>query len=266
MVDEASDLSRVIGTIRGHHGRFLALMLLVALGGCAPAGDGTDSTTAPPASLDDQTHEAQDIWKIPALAPLEPGEYFIDPDFDPSTPLLVFYEIPSSGWSQWIGGFKRAANGHVGVSITEITNLVTDGCHDHSHADPPIGPSVDDLATALTNLAPFEVTSPPANVNAYGHSGQYLALIVPNLPVEGSGANLRFTDCEEGRLKSWVAPFDTEPNDAFYGYTRPAFTEEFWILDVEGTRLMIAAERSADSPHEDLEDLRTILESIRIEP
>jgi hypothetical protein len=65
---------------------------------------------------------------------------------------------------------------------------------------------------------------------------------------------------------SWVAPWDTTSGDAFYGYTGPGYTEEFWILDVEGTRLMIAAERSADSPQQDLEELNTILDSIRIEP
>ena len=64
---------------------------------------------------------------------------------------------------------------------------------------------------------------------------------------------------------SWVAPFDTPPDDAFYGYTGPGYTEEFWILDVDGSRLMIAAERSPDSPSEDLAELRDILGSIRIE-
>ena len=36
----------------------------------------------------------------------------------------------------------------------------------------------------------------------------------------------------------------TAEGDAYYGYTGPGYTEEFWILDVEGTSLMIAAERS----------------------
>ena len=47
---------------------------------------------------------------------------------------------------------------------------------------------------------------------------------------------------------SWVAAVDTESKNVFYGYTGPGFTEEFWILDVDRTRLMIAAERSLDSP------------------
>ena len=72
---------------------------------------------------------------------------------------------------------------------------------------------------------------------------------MPDLPVTGEGDDLRFAGCVEGKLKSWVAPFDTaEPGDAYYGYTGPGYVEEFWILDVEGTRLMIAGEQSPGSP------------------
>jgi len=87
---------------------------------------------------------------------------------------------------------------------------------------------------------------------------------VPDLPVEGDPADdRRFTGCEEGKLKSWVAFIDTaEEGDAFYGYTGPGYREEFWILDVDGTRLVIAAERSAGSPRRDLAELSAVLDSV----
>jgi hypothetical protein len=205
--------------------------------------------------------------ELEPFAPLGPGTYFIDPDGDPSTPLRVVYEVPVEGWSMWIGAAEFADDGHVGVSITTVTNLVLHGCRDHSWADPPVGPSVDDLATALADLAPFMVTSPPRDVTAFGYRGKHLELTVPDLPVEEEGDDRRFTGCVDGKLKSWIAFIDTaEEGDAFYGYTGPRYREEFWILDVEGTRLMVAAERSPGSPPEDLAELRAILESIRIEP
>jgi hypothetical protein len=89
---------------------------------------------------------------------------------------------------------------------------------------------------------------------------------VPDLPVEGEGGDRSFTGCVEGNLKSWVAAIDTEPGESFYGYTGPGYTEEFWILDVDGTRLVITAERSPGSPRKDLAEQRAILESIQIEP
>jgi hypothetical protein len=179
----------------------------------------------------------------------------------------VVYEVPFERWSQWIGAVKFAGDGHVGVSITTVTNLVRHGCQDHSWAEPPVGPSVDDLAAALADLAPFRVTSPPKDVTIYGYRGKYLQLTVPDLPVEGQGDDRRFPGCEEGTLKSWVAAIDTEPGDAFYGYNaEPGRTEDFWILDIEGTRLMIEANRSPDSPRKDVAEMRAILDSIRIEP
>ena len=52
-------------------------------------------------------------------------------------------------------------------------------------------------------------------------------------------------------------------NTHFYGYTAPGYAEEFWILDVEGTRLMMAAGQSPDSPPEDVAERDAILDSIR---
>jgi hypothetical protein len=70
-----------------------------------------------------------------------------------------------------------------------------------------------------------------------------------------------------GTLKSWVAAIDTAPGDAFYGYNgEPGRIEEFWILDVDSTRLMIEANWSPASPREDVAEMRAILDSIQIEP
>jgi hypothetical protein len=122
-------------------------------------------------------------------------------------------------------------------------------------------------ANGLAALAPFQVTSAPEDVTIYGYTGKHLELTVPDLPVDGVGDHGHFTGCTDGDLKSWVAPFDTaEPGDVYYGYTGPGYTEEYWILDVEGTRMMIAAERSPGSPSEDIAERDTILDSIRIEP
>jgi len=248
--------------------RLLVSVVLLALGACAPGTEASDAVGSPEAPSDESpTATVQDIMELEFFAPLDPGTYFIDPDLDPSTPLRVVYEVPFEGWSQWIGAAKSSDDGHVMVSIITVSNLVRHGCRDHSWADPPVGPSVDDLAAALADLAPFRVTSPPKDVTIYGYSGKHLELTVPDLPVEGQGDDRRFAGCIDGTLKSWVAFVDTaEEGDAYYGYSGPGFREEFWILDVEGTRLMIEAGRSAGSPPKDIAELRAILDSIQIEP
>ena len=249
--------------MRTRHGGALALAIMLAVGACASSPEPDDTAPAAAAPSETETETAPtvpDIFTIvEPLSPVEPGTYSIDADLDPSTSLRAVFEVPAEGWSSWLGAAKFGPDdGHVGVSITTVVNLVTHGCRDHLAADPPVGPTVDDLATALAELEPFVVTTPPEDVTIYGYRGKHLEWTVPEMS---------FDRCDAGDVRSWVAPIDAaEPGDAFYGYTGPGYTEEFWILDVEGTRLMIAAERSPDSPAEDLAEQRDLLASIRIEP
>jgi hypothetical protein len=249
--------------------RLLMLALVVVVAGCGSGREAGPANTSHSASDPSPDPAIQDVMKVAdigSFAPLEPGTYFMDPDLDPSTSLRVVYEVAADGWVQWLGASKFAADGHVAVSITTVSNLVRHGCRDHSRLDPPIGPTADDLATALAELAPFRVTSPPTDVTIYGYRGKHLELIVPNLPMTGRGNDRRFAECAGGKLKSWVDPLSRPyAEDAFYGYTGPGYTEEFWILDIDGSRLMIAAERSPGSPPDDVDAQRAILDSIRIE-
>jgi hypothetical protein len=223
------------------------------------------STTTSPTSTSEigSTTIIQNIGDLPEFAPLEAKTYYIDPDDDASTPLRVMYTIPEEGWLMWIGTVKReeGEDRAVMVSITTVSNLMVDACVDQRPADPPIGPTVDDLAAGLAELPPFQVTKPPTDVTINGYSGQHLELTIPDdLPYDPDGGS--WTDCGRGELQSWIG---TESFDYFYGYA-PGQVEEFWILDVDGTRLMIQSRWFPESPPEDIAEMRTILDSIRIEP
>ena len=247
--------------MRPRDGWAIVVGVTFVLAACSSGPSVADLPT-PTTPSSDPGSAAQDVWAFEHFTDLEPGTYFIDPDLDPDTSLRVEFEIPAEGWQAWTGAAKFSEVGHVGVSITDVSNLVSHGCRDHSWADPPVGPSVDDLATALADLAPFRVTSPVKDVTIYGYDGEYLELTVPKLPVDGAGKfGVRRREPHElGRCVRHAA------GDAFYGYTGPGYIEEFWILDVDGSRLMIAAERSPGSPPKDVAELSAILDSIRIEP
>ena len=200
------------------------------------------------------------------FSPLEVETYFIEPD---ATDIQVFFNIPAEGWLSWIGTFKPeqgtdAPYQLVGMSIVNVTNVVQEGCTTHAAADPPIGPTVDDMAAALAALSPFILTKPPSDVMVDGFSGKHLELTVPDLAVRVIGDDTAFTDCMDGgELKSWIG----EPlSFAFHGYSFPGQVEEIWLLDVDGTRLMIEALWSPGSPEGDIAELRSILDSIDIVP
>ena len=115
-------------------GRWLPCLvgLGIILAGCAaatPTGTAVPSPTPlpSPAPTASPASSIQDIMELEPLGPIEAGTYFIDPDGDASTPLRVVYEVPAEGWSEWIGAAKFSDVGHVGVSITTVTNLVPMG-------------------------------------------------------------------------------------------------------------------------------------------
>jgi hypothetical protein len=119
------------------------------------------------------------------------------------------------------------------------------------------------MATALAELEPFELTKPPTAVTVFGFSGKYLELTVPDIAFEATEDDTVFPDCEDGELWSWIgAPLSF----AFHGYTQPGAVEEFWLLDVDGQRLMIVAATSPGSSDGDLAELRSVLDSIEIVP
>jgi hypothetical protein len=200
---------------------------------------------------------------------------------------VTFQGFATEGWMTWFGAVKYVpedADGFTGLSITTVSNLVGDGCRDHTALDPPVGPTVDDLAIALSQLAPFEVTAPPTDVTLFGYQGKHVELTVPALTVKGAGEasvsrNIaKFTDCADGELHSWISPINDRSSSllawssarkapgVFNAYQVPGQTEEFWILDVEGTRLVLVSFDSPQSPAADVAERDAVFDSIRIEP
>jgi hypothetical protein len=179
-------------------------------------------------------------------------------------PVRVSYTIPAPGWFSFIGPYKDVEDRdeRVNVLIAGIENVTIDACKQQQPAEPPVGASVGDLAAALSNLPPFEVTSPPMEVTAYGYSGMHVQIRVP-LDLVYRAEFDSFIGCQEAVLRSWIA---APLSFAFYGYVAPGDTEDFWILDVEGTRVVIAALATANASKDLRAEQQAILDSIVIEP
>jgi hypothetical protein len=228
--------------------------------------DTADPTPATTAATQDTTGAAvQKMEDLPeGMSELPPGRYSIDPDGDDATPLRVSFQVSAEGWTPWLGAYKFRDDALSSFSITTVTNLVTNGCTAHFPLDPAVGPSVDDLATALAQLPPFEVAAAPTDVTLFGYSGKHLELAVPDLRSTGVGDNRRYAACVNGELRSWVSPL---LGGSFWGYSGIAdLSEEFWILDVDGTRLVLVQLDSPNAPAQDIAERDAMFDSIRIEP
>lgn len=235
----------------------------------APTATPTSITTgapvaaaSPTATATDPCEVDEDLGELPANATCRTS--FINPD-DPIAPFAQ-YTIPAPGWRAFNGTFKDVETDdgvqRVGALFVTITNLTIDACERQRPAVPPIGPSVDDLAAGIAALPPFEVTAPPTDVTAFGYAGKHVAIRVP-FDQPSSGFEM-FTGCGSQLLKSWIAPGHV--SFAFNGYTAPGDTEEFWILDVEGTRLIISALASANASAELVAERQAVLDSVVIIP
>jgi hypothetical protein len=123
--------------------------------------------------------------------------------------------------------------------------------------------SVGTPTSALAALSPFDLTEPPSDVTIDGFSGKHLELTVPDLAFERSDHGNSFTDCTDGELWSYIGKPLSFANHA---YSHPGQVEEIWLLDVDGTRLMIVAGTSPGSSEGDIAELRSILDSIDIVP
>ena len=108
---------------------------------------------------------------------------------DPTVPLS--YTVPD-GW-QLIGEWGLA-NNSAAVHFYDIANLFADGCN-WVLVDPPVGPTVDDLAAGWATLPGFVATA-PADVTVDGYAGKQVEFTVPNFDTN---------ECKQGQFMLWTA-------------------------------------------------------------
>ena len=139
---------------------------------------------------------------------------------------------------------------HAGLMLFAGVDFVfADPCQWRDGFMPSIGPSVEDLATALANQ-PQRGESVPSEVSIDGYSGQLIELTVPS--------DIDFADCDSdgGQFYSFPGRFHQGPDQH----------DEFYIIDVDGSRVVIDAPYFPGTPPEVRDELRQIIDSIQIEP
>ena len=111
-------------------------------------------------------------------------------------------------------------------------------------SDIPVGPTVDDFATALADH-PLLDTTTPIDVTLAGYSGKYMDLQVPR----PRGVYLEY-----------------EPWDGNIYAQGSGHRWHLWILDVDGQRVVVEATDYAGTSAQDRAELQSIVDSVVIEP
>jgi len=208
--------------------------------GSLPEATPTPSAAAPSPAATPQS--------LPAVigSELTAGTYYL-PDF----PVGVAFTVSGRGWQACSESPVEQSlcyypgedfGGQLGFLI--VSNVAADPCSPGEVLlDPPVGPSVDDLVTAISSLEGYEI-SIPIDTSVDGFSGKLMTVTAPS----DSGCN-------------GFAPWATE--DRTTGML-PGETNVLRIIDVAGVRVMITTSFGPESLFAAAFD--EVLDSVQITP
>jgi hypothetical protein len=232
-----------------------AIVLAVILGinyfSAPNVGNDPDASPSPSAAAS----AAASPKPLPTVlgTPLSPGTYFLT-----SFPVQLTVEVPTfEPPAEWVAGCsdggvleqsvctKSTPTANVmAIGFPVVDNVVADPCGSGELLDPPIGPTVDDLVSAIANLAGFGTTT-PLDIKVDGFDGKQFTVTAPDVP-----------DCG----LTWAA------GERINGMG-PGEANVVRILDVNGVRVVITG---AYDPVKASEADRTTIEqfiaAINIEP
>jgi hypothetical protein len=177
-----------------------------------------------PGGFDEDPRAASITFTFDAPASWEPFE---------KNAVLIDDNAPPDGAALFI---------YVGADV----GLFSDPCRPEprGEADIPVGPTVDDLVTALIDHPSLEVTS-PVGVTLGGYSGTYLDLLVPDD----------------------ISPCATyHAMDAHIYAQGPGHRWHMWVLDVGGVRVLVETDDYAGTSAQRRAELQSIVDSIQITP
>jgi hypothetical protein len=218
-------------------------------------GSNVGGPTATPSSIPTSTVTSTSSTRpMPAdqHGALQPGTYVAGDPFS----LRVTFTLPA-GWLGSIGGPYLVNLGWAdkpgGISFSIFDKVSADPCHsEKGYLDPPPGPTVVDLATALAKM-PGIVLTDVAAASVDGYNGKQLTMAAPD-----SFASCTFSSFDGYVI--WQLPLGT---------TRSMSSGErdrVWILDIAGKRLVIVVSDAPGYTSAQRAELQAVFDSIRIEP
>ena len=231
----------------------VALIVIIAI----PRGSGGVGGPTPPPS--------PSLTASPS--PTSPRPSTVASVFPPSGPLTIgrqsmtrggvqlSVDVPTSGWSSdqgyFIGTDTEPKSGYVSFLFWDPSpkGVYVDSC---AHKPgPEVGPSIADLASAVSTMPNVTLVSGPSNVTVGGHAAK---LVVVKVPLNASCAEVA-----EG-FDLWYG--DMANGEVRYA-TAPGVTLRVWVIDVDGTRLFIEAETFKEAGPTVPQEIQKMVDSIQ---
>ena len=186
-----------------------------------------------------------------SAGPLAAGTYRLTTADDPSAEIVLpegsTITVPA-GWVAAGGSRVNKDEATVGFWNWEgdFSTVYQDPCQwQGSEIEPPVGPTVDDLANALASQAE-RGDAVPVDVTIGGYDGKLIELSVP--------PDIDFADCDHGEFRSWSGRFHQGPGQVDLVY----------ILDVDGQRTVIDAAYMPSTSEAVQAERQAIIDSIQL--
>ncbi len=223
-------------------------------------GPSTSPTTAPPSPAPTPSPRPADEVPFDDVA-LDPGSYSVYGTHD-GHQLRMTFDVPA-GWfghESWFVYNEAAADvsdfvvdsagsALVPYELNEpITRTYLDPC-DRGAAE-AVGPTVDELVTALSNEKHRAVISGPTDITVSGYAGKTIEI--------GPADAIDPASCTGGHLVLWATRSGGER------WIQPDLVQTIWIIDVDGQRVLIEGNHGPNTSAADQADLQAMMESIEI--
>jgi hypothetical protein len=249
----------------------VVLIVVVALnllpGSPAPGGEPSVSPSAEPS--DAALSAEPSVW-----AGLPAGPFLVTQSDDP---VQVTFDIASPGWTHYsefdyVGKDDdgRDSPETVGVALiawswpagTSFT-VYGDACQWSTGIPGTTATTPDEIAAAFAAQVSTEATA-PVDVTVGGFTGNAVTLTVPMSYHQEPdvGREEEFAECDEAIFGYYGAEGETTPSRNAQG---PGQIDELWILDVNGSIVILDAAYGPAAPAELVEETRTMAESATFE-
>jgi hypothetical protein len=232
-------------------------------------GPGDEPSPTPHASAADPTVEPSVAEPTSSAAGILPeGPILVyDPPTDGAPSITM--TISTSGWTHLadIGALEKGESVANVPEAVVLPDALPAGTGLYVYGDPcqwastmPDSPAttVDEIVAALAAQASRNA-SEPVDVTVGGYAGKMITLHVPDDAV--------FSECEAGEQGPEFGTYQLEavqdrPSRYHQG---PGQIDDLWIVDVEGSIVIIDAMYRSDTPLETVEEMRALVESATFE-
>ncbi len=240
--------------IRNQAAALAALAALGVLASCSKDDSPTRSESSATGGGSTTSATPKPDYTIVAGTPLYgPGRWAMPADGDPEAPLAVF-DVPEGyqGSDDLVWIHEDDDEHPSQLLYSAPTGVFADPCN-VARPSPRVGPTVEDLAEALA-AQKRTTTTRPVPVTLDGHRGLYVELT--------SQEGLDFEACgPDGGMALWeIGP------ELGRLFEFPA-TDRYWILDIEGRRVVVTAMTPAGARSESVERVTDVAKAITfVEP